>query len=52
MRPAHQFKTCGSKGFCCAASSLPLGADWPQRPLSPMPVSPLRADHHRVEVAR
>ena len=35
-----------------AAASLPLGADWPQRPLTPMPVPPLQADHHLLEAAR
>lgn len=45
MRPVHRSKTRGPKCFWCAATSLPLGADWPQRPLAPMPVPPLQADH-------
>ena len=43
MHSVHRSKTRGSKCFCCAATSLPLGADWPQRPLTPMPVPPLLA---------
>jgi hypothetical protein len=52
MRFVHRSKTRGSKCFCCAATSLPLGADWPQRPLTLMSVPPLQADHHLLEAAR
>lgn len=52
MRPVHRSKTYGPKCIWCAATSLPLGADWPQRPLSPMTVPPLQADHHLLEAAR
>ena len=41
MCPVHRTKTRDSKCFCFAAEKLPLGAYWPQCPLSPMPV-PLR----------
>ncbi|MFM1900972.1 MAG: hypothetical protein RLZZ216_1548 [Cyanobacteriota bacterium] len=52
MRPVHRSKTRGSEGFWCAAASLLLGADWPQRPLTPMPVPLRQADHHDLEAAR
>ena len=45
MRPVPITKIRGSGCFCCAAASLPLGADWPQLPLTLMPVPPLQADH-------
>jgi hypothetical protein len=35
MRSVHRSKTRGSKCFWCAATSLPLGADWPQQRLPP-----------------
>ncbi len=43
LGPVHRTKTCGPKCFWCTATSLPLGADWPQRPLTPMTVPPLQA---------
>jgi hypothetical protein len=52
LRPVHRSKTRGSKCFWSAAASLPLGADWPKRPLTPMSVPPLQADHHLLEAAR
>ena len=45
MRPVHKSKTRDSKCFCFAAEKLRLGADWPQCPLSPMPVPLRQADH-------
>jgi hypothetical protein len=45
MHPVHKSKTRDSKCFCFAAEKLPLGADWPQCPLSPMPVPLRQADH-------
>jgi hypothetical protein len=35
MRPVPRTKIRGCKRFCCAATSLPLGADWPQHQLTP-----------------
>ena len=43
MRPVPRTKIRGPKCFCCAAISLPLGADWPQHQLTHMPVPPLQA---------
>ena len=43
MRSVHRSKTLDSKCFCCAATSLPLGADWLQRPLTLMPPHPPQA---------
>jgi len=45
LRPVPRTKIRGCKRFCCAAASLPLGADWPQHQLTPMPFPPLQADH-------
>ena len=43
MRWMHSLEERGSKGFASPTEEVPLGADWPQRPLSPMPVPPLQA---------
>jgi hypothetical protein len=32
----HRHKIRGPDFFWCAVASLPQGADWPQRPLTPM----------------
>jgi len=45
MRYVPRTKIRGPKCFCCAAISLPLGADWPQHQLTLMPFPPQQADH-------